>query len=353
MTSLVGAYVGNVASNWISTTVEGAKDAASAYGGNLAGDVIIAGGNLVENAGRSVGDKVSGYAARYGTWVNGYGDKLRGAPGSSLPKSGPLAVYKAGGMGSGTLKRSASYGPSASSSKALMKPVTTIANTSKKRTQYPIGAIKPYSTFVKDKPKEKEKETALSKTGNPKYPISIAKAMQPSKPTHSKPPSSLHQVNSFPAMNSNPKMRASIAPDKTPKTDNSNKRGSTFPEKNSTTSNPRARASIVPDKAPTKTANNKYPSGPKSTASKTTEKPYGLTSKAAGGGHIPLTGFGGGGEKENGGPKGYKPYTPPSKGPEGNASSKVGQQDFNGQQASNELQALNGWGCRRRGWKYW
>lgn len=53
--NFVGYYAGNVASNWISTTIEGAKEAAVAYGGNLAGDVIAAGGGLIETAGRAVG----------------------------------------------------------------------------------------------------------------------------------------------------------------------------------------------------------------------------------------------------------------------------------------------------------
>lgn len=57
--NLVGAYAGNVASNWISTTVEGAKEAAASYGGNLAGDIVIYGGNLVEGAGRAVGNSAS------------------------------------------------------------------------------------------------------------------------------------------------------------------------------------------------------------------------------------------------------------------------------------------------------
>ena len=51
----VGNYVGGMASNWIASTVEGAKGAAIAYGGNLAGDVIAAGGGLIEGAGRQIG----------------------------------------------------------------------------------------------------------------------------------------------------------------------------------------------------------------------------------------------------------------------------------------------------------
>lgn len=65
MAALVGYYAGNVASNWISTTIEGAKEAATAYGGNLAGDVIAAGGGLIESAGRTVGNgKCSSYLNR-------------------------------------------------------------------------------------------------------------------------------------------------------------------------------------------------------------------------------------------------------------------------------------------------
>lgn len=53
--NLVGGYVANVASEWIESTVEGAKTAAAAYGGNLAGDAISYGGDMIGNAGRATG----------------------------------------------------------------------------------------------------------------------------------------------------------------------------------------------------------------------------------------------------------------------------------------------------------
>lgn len=149
----------------------------------------------------------------YGDWINGYGDKLKGVPASSLPKSGPLAQYKAGGTGSTTLKRSSSYGPATSTSKALTKTTSTVTKTgsgavssasktvngtvstvgkgatgalSKAKTStaglgLPAASVKPYTTLATDKSKDKP----LSKTGNAKYPTgSKTPAKSSEKPSY-------------------------------------------------------------------------------------------------------------------------------------------------------------------------
>lgn len=63
----------------------GAATYAITTGGRVVGDVVIGAGDLIEGAGRHVGNNVEGYIDRYGNWVRSYGDGAIAATASSSP----------------------------------------------------------------------------------------------------------------------------------------------------------------------------------------------------------------------------------------------------------------------------
>lgn len=284
---------------------------------------------------------MSRYVSGYGNWVNAQGDKLRGAPASSLPKSGPLASYKAGGVGAGTLKRSASYGPSKSTSKALTKPVAGTKGAAggalaKAKTTVGsgagagAGALKPYTTFLKDS--DKENEDAAAKKRKAKKKAMANGAGLDSKPATYKPsaprPTGLGRTQSFPG-NKNAEKKSTYAAPKTKVVDGVKKTSI------STASKPQAKKAYTPYK-PSESGGGHVPLpggfGDKKEGSGSVKgyTPYKGPAgddkdknKKSGGGHIPLPGgIGDSNGKDAGGSKNYKPYTPSNKGASGGGQEK-------------------------------
>lgn len=200
-------------------------------------------------------------------------------------------------MGAGTLKRSASYGPSTSTSKALTKPVAGgkgAAGGALAKAKTTVGsgagagALKPYTTFVKDSDKENE-----PRKRKPKKKAVASDTEMDSKPSYVKAntqrPTGLGRTQSFPQKDSGTK-KINYTPPKTKMVDGVKKTAI------SAASKPQPKKAYTPYK-PSET---------------------GLAGKNTGGGHIPLPGGFGESNGDSGSTKGYKPYKPPA----GNTDSK-------------------------------
>ncbi|EOD47280.1 hypothetical protein UCRNP2_5979 [Neofusicoccum parvum UCRNP2] len=81
MAGFIQNYVGGIVQN----AAVGAATYAITTGGRVVGDAVISAGDLIEGAGRGVGNSVEGYIDRYGNWIRSYGDGAIAATAADAP----------------------------------------------------------------------------------------------------------------------------------------------------------------------------------------------------------------------------------------------------------------------------
>ncbi|KAJ9639013.1 hypothetical protein H2199_006874 [Coniosporium tulheliwenetii] len=170
--------VGPVIKNGVSTVVSGAVTAAGGY----AGDLVIGAGNLVEQAGRTVGNGVSGFIGSYGEKINQYGNTVIAA----TAPGGPPVID--------TVQKTAKQ-VSHTATSAANKAATTasgVAKTAQKSLPAPVNnAQKALTNTVSSATKALPANLpAATGVGAPKpaTPVGQKKAYEPYKPATSYKP---------------------------------------------------------------------------------------------------------------------------------------------------------------------
>ncbi|KKY16498.1 hypothetical protein UCDDS831_g06997 [Diplodia seriata] len=112
----MAGFIQNYVMGMVQNAATGAATYAITTGGRYVGDAVIGAGDLIEGAGRNVGNGVEGYIDRYGNWIRSYGDA---AIASTAASSGSTPVKPVKGGAAANKKKAL---PSSKTPKALPAP---------------------------------------------------------------------------------------------------------------------------------------------------------------------------------------------------------------------------------------
>ncbi|KAB2574387.1 hypothetical protein DBV05_g6996 [Lasiodiplodia theobromae] len=111
----MAGFIQNYVMGMVQNAAAGAATYAITTGGRVVGDAVIGAGDLIEGAGRNVGNGIEGYIDRYGNWIRSYGDSTIAATAASSSTPVKPKSAKDGGKNKKAL-------PSTKTPKALPAP---------------------------------------------------------------------------------------------------------------------------------------------------------------------------------------------------------------------------------------